>query len=140
MPDLVTQINQMTRNDDPRWGVLPGKANEIGGLMFTYMMSAPVPGALLEFQDTDDRVANMVFYYKDHTGETIRRAIYLAKEWMDTVGSKVEGLEIELAGGPVGVTAAIDEEAYQTNVIVVPAVMLLILLFTFWFTRHFMPA
>lgn len=137
VPDLVTQINQMTRNDDPRWGVLPGKGNEIGGLMFTYMMSAPIPGALLEFQDTDDRVANMVFYYKDHTGETIRRAIHLAKEWIEETGSKVEGLEIELAGGPVGVTAAIDEEAYETNVIVVPAVMLLILAFTLWFYSSF---
>ena len=132
-PDLVTQINQMTRNDDPRWAVIPGLNTEIGGLMFTYMMSAPIPGALLEFQDAEDRVANMVFYYKDHTGETIRRAIHLAKEWIDNVGSKVEGLEIELAGGPVGVTAAIDEEAYETNVIVVPAVMALILAATFWF-------
>ncbi|MGE0482578.1 MAG: RND family transporter [Gammaproteobacteria bacterium] len=137
VPDVVMQVNQMTRNDDPRWGVIPGQDNEIGGLMFTYMMSAPVPGALLEFQDAEDRIANMVFYYKDHTGETIRRAIHMAKEWIDTVGSKVDGLEIDLAGGPVGVTAAIDEEAYQTNVIVVPAVMLLILGFTLWFYSSF---
>ena len=137
VPDLVMQVNQMTRNDDPRWGVLPDKDHEIGGLMFTYMMSAPIPGALLEYQDTDDRVANIVFYYKDHTGETIRRAIHMAKEWVENVGSKVEGLEIELAGGPVGVTAAIDEEAYETNLIVVPAVMLLILAFTLWFYSSF---
>ena len=26
VPDLVMQINQMTRNDDPRWGVDPGPA------------------------------------------------------------------------------------------------------------------
>ncbi len=133
VPDLITQINQMTRNDDPRWAVVPGRDVEIGGLMFTYMMSAPVPGALLEYQDTDDRIANMVFYYKDHTGETIRRAIHMAKQWIDNVGSKVSGLTLELAGGPVGVTAAIDEEAYDTNIVVVPAVMILILLFTLWF-------
>ena len=133
VPDLVTQINQMTRNDDPRWAVVPGLNNEIGGLMFMYMMSAPIPGALIEYQDTDDRVANIVFYYKDHTGETIRRAIHMAKEWIDETGTQIEGLSIELAGGPVGVTAAIDEEAYETNVIVVPAVLILILLFTLWF-------
>lgn len=132
-PDLVTTVNRMTRNDDPRWAVVPGLNNEVGGLMFAYMMSAPIPGALIEYQDTDDQVANMVFYYKDHTGETIRRAMHMVKDWRDRVGSKVEGLSIELAGGPVGVTAAIDEEAYETNVIVVPAVMVLILLFTLWF-------
>jgi predicted RND superfamily exporter protein len=131
--NLVTQVNQMTRNDDPRWAVVPSRDSDVGGLMFMYMMSAPVPGALLEFVDTDEQVANMVFYYKDHTGETIRRAIHMVKEWRDTIGSKVEGLSIELAGGPVGVTAAINEEAYETNLIVVPAVLALIFVFTLWF-------
>ncbi|MDP2326112.1 MAG: MMPL family transporter, partial [Gammaproteobacteria bacterium] len=131
--NLVTQVNQMTRNDDPRWAVVPNRASDVGGLMFMYMMSAPVPGALLEFLDTDEQMANMVFYYKDHTGETIRRAIYMVKEWRSTVGDKIPGLHIELAGGPVGVTAAINEEAYDTNLIVVPAVLALIFLFTLWF-------
>jgi len=137
LPNLITQINQMTRNDDPRWAVVPERASDAGGLMFMYMMSAPIPGALIEFLDTDEKVANMVFYYKDHTGETIRRAIHMAKQWMDEVASTIEGLEIKLAGGPVGVTAAIDEEAYETNLLVVPAVMLLILVFTVWFYRAF---
>ncbi len=81
VPDLVTTVNRMTRNDDPRWAVVPEFGNEIGGLMFAYMMSAPIPGALIEYQDTDDQIANMVFYYKDHTGETIRRAIPMVKDW-----------------------------------------------------------
>jgi uncharacterized protein len=131
--NLVKQVNQMTRNDDPRWGVIPTINTNIGGLMFMYMMSSPTPGALLEYIDTDEQIANMVFYYKDHTGETIRRSIHMAKEWIETKGKEIEGLQINLAGGPVGVTAAIDEEAYQTNLIVVPAVLLLILAFTFWF-------
>lgn len=131
--NLITQVNQMTRNDDPRWAVVPNRASDVGGLMFMYMMSAPVPGALLEFLDTDEQMANMVFYYKDHTGETIRRAIYMVKEWRSTVGDKIPGLHIDLAGGPVGVTAAINEEAYETNLIVVPAVLALIFLFTLWF-------
>jgi hypothetical protein len=131
--NLVTQVNQMTRNDDPRWAVVPNRASDVGGLMFMYMMSAPVPGALLEYLDTDEQIANMVFYYKDHTGETIRRAIHMAKEWSADVGSGIPGLHIDLAGGPVGVTAAIDEEAFETNLIVVPAVLALIFLFTLWF-------
>lgn len=131
--NLVTQVNQMTRNDDPRWAVVPNVASDVGGLMFMYMMSAPVPGALLEFVDPDEQIANMVFYYKDHTGETIRRAIHMVKQWRDEVGAQIEGLNIELAGGPVGVTAAINEEAFETNVIVVPAVLALIFIFTLWF-------
>ena len=131
--NLVIQVNQMTRNDDPRWAVVPNRASDVGGLMFMYMMSAPVPGALLEYLDTDEQLANMVFYYKDHTGETIRRAIHMVKQWRDDVGNKIPGLHIDLAGGPVGVTAAINEEAFDTNLVVVPAVLVLILMFTFWF-------
>ena len=135
--NLLTQVNQMTRNNDPRWSVIPSIDQNIGGLLFMFMMSAPTQGALQEYIDTDDRLANMVFYYKDHTGETIRRAIHMAKEWIDTTGSRIEGLHIDLAGGPVGVTAAINEEAYETNVIVVPAVLILILAFTLWFYGSF---
>ena len=135
--NLLTQVNQMTRNNDPRWSVIPSIDQNIGGLLFMFMMSAPTQGALLEYIDTDDRLANMVFYYKDHTGETIRRAIHMAKEWIDTTGSQIEGLHIDLAGGPVGVTAAINEEAFETNVIVVPAVLILILAFTLWFYGSF---
>lgn len=131
--NLVMQVHRMTRNDDPRWAVIPSDAQQAGGLMFTYMMSAPIPGALNQFQDSDDQIANMVFYYKDHTGETIRRAIHMAKTWMEETGSKVEGFTLELAGGPVGVTAAINEEAYETNLVVVPAVLALIFGFTLWF-------
>ncbi|MBI1733055.1 MAG: MMPL family transporter [Gammaproteobacteria bacterium] len=133
--NLVTQVNQMTRNNDPRWAVVPNVPANVGGLMFMYMMSAPTPSALLEYIDSDERLANMVFYYKDHTGSTIRRAIYLAKEWINTSGAALENLHIDLAGGPVGVTAAINEEAYQTNLIVVPAVLALIFMFTLWFYR-----
>ena len=135
--NLVIQVNQMTRNDDPRWAVVPNRASDVGGLMFMYMMSAPVPGALLEYLDPDEQLANMVFYYKDHTGETIRRAIHMVKQWRDSVGNKIPGLHIDLAGGPIGVTAAINEEAFSTNVIVVPAVLVLILMFTFWFYGSF---
>ncbi len=133
LPDLVMQINQMSRNDDPRWAVIPDRESDVGGLMFMYMMSAPIPNALQEYVDPDERLANMVFYYKDYTGETIRRAIHMVEEWVADVGSTIPGLHIDLAGGPVGVKAAIDQEAYRTNLIVVPAVLLMILAFTVWF-------
>jgi len=95
-------------------------------LMFTYMMSSPIPGALNEFVDTDEKIANLVFYYKDHQGETIRRAIHTAKQWITENQGKVEGLSVHLAGGTIGVTAAMNEAAYETNLWVLPLVFLLI--------------
>ncbi|MEW8072871.1 MAG: MMPL family transporter, partial [Candidatus Thiodiazotropha sp.] len=126
LPDLVTAVNRITHYDDPRWLLVPDDARVTGGLMFMYMMSSPIPGALLEFADTDEQSANLVFYYKDHQGTTIRRAIHMVKQWMDSAAAQVEGLTIKLAGGLIGVTAAINEAAYETNLVVIPLVLVLI--------------
>lgn len=138
IPDLVKQVNRILHNDDPRWAQIPDTDSYIGGLMFAYMASSPIPGALKEFTDTDDKTANLVFFYKDHKGETIRRAIHQAKEWINDPANQVEGLTIKLAGGGIGVTAAINEAAYDTNMLVIPLVLLLIFVFVtlFYWSFH----
>ncbi len=133
IPDLVKQVNRLLHNDDPRWIQIPEDEMYVGGLMYTYMMSSPIPGALNEFVDTDERIANLVFYYKDHQGETIRRAIHTAKEWIAENDGQVEGLTIRLAGGTIGVTAAMNEAAYETNLWVLPLVFLLIFAMVMFF-------
>lgn len=133
LPDLVMQVNRLLHNDDPRWLLIPDDGSYVGGLMFTYMMSNPIPGALNEFVDTDERLANLVFYYKDHQGETIRRAIYMAKQWIAAHGNDVPDLTIHLAGGTIGVTAAMNEAAYDTNLWVLPLVFVLIYAFVTFF-------
>ncbi|MEE3157175.1 MAG: transporter, partial [Pseudomonadota bacterium] len=120
LPDLIKQVNRLMHNDDPRWFQIPHEADYVGGLMFTYMASSPIPGALNEFNDTDDRIANLVFYYKDRQGETIRRAIHMAREWIAEHDGQVEGLTIRLAGGTLGVAAAMNESAFETNLVVLP--------------------
>lgn len=129
IPDLIKQVNRLLHNDDPRYYQIPADPAYTGGLMFTYMASSPIPGALKEFTDTDERVANLVFFYKDHQGETIRRAIHMAKQWINENEDKVDGLTIRLAGGTIGVTAAMNEAAFDTNKVVLPLVFALIFLF-----------
>ena len=138
IPDLVKQVNRILHNDDPRWSVIPDEASYVGGLMFAFMASSPIPGALKEFVDTDEQTANLVFFYKDHKGETLRRAIHMAKEWIDDPANQVDGLEIRLAGGPIGVTAAINEAAFESNMVIIPAAMALIFLFVtlFYWSLH----
>lgn len=138
LPNLVKQVRSTIHNNDPRWLSYPVDDMESGGLMFTYMMSSPTPGALLEFIDTDEQNANMVFYYKDHKGETIRRAIHMVKEWTESAAAQIEGFTLKLAGGVIGVTAAINEAAYETNIVVIPLVFLLILVFVtlFYWSIH----
>jgi uncharacterized protein len=128
VPGLVKQVNRIFHSNDPRWEQIPDSEAYVGGLLFAYMASSPIPGAEKEFIDVDQQSANMVFYYKDLKGETIRRAIHQVKEWVETTGSKVEGLTIHLAGGPIGVTAAINEASFSTNMLIIPLVLGLIFL------------
>ena len=138
LPDLLYSVNRMIHYDDPRWLTEPTNNSIAGGLLFMYMMSSPVPGATMEYLDPDERIANLVFYYKDHQGETIRRSIYMVKDWMTSAAAQVDGLQLRLAGGLVGVTAAINEAAYETNLLVIPLVLLLILVFVtaFYWSFH----
>ena len=137
VPDLVKQVNRILHNNDPRWAQIPYEASYIGGLFFAYMASSPIPGALKEFIDHDEANANMVFFYKDHKGETIRRAIHQAKTWIENEENQIEGLNLLLGGGPIGVIAAINEAAYQTNLIIIPLVLLLIFAFVAYFYLSF---
>ncbi len=138
LPDLLYSVNRMIHYDDPRWLTEPTDSSISGGLLFMYMMSSPVPGATMEYLDPDERIANLVFYYKDHQGETIRRSIYMVKDWMTSAAAQVDGLQLRLAGGLVGVTAAINEAAFETNLLVIPLVLLLILAFVtaFYWSFH----
>jgi len=133
LPDLVKQVNRLLHNNDPRYAQVPHDEYYVGGLMFAYMASSPIPGALKEFVNPEETDANMVFYYKDHQGETIRRAIHMVKSWIGERGNEVEGLSFHLAGGIIGVTAAINEAVFETNKIVVPSVLMLIFLFVTFF-------
>ena len=138
VPDLVKQVNRILHNNDPRWAQIPYEASYAGGLFFAYMASSPIPGALKEFIDHDEQNANLVFFYKDHKGETIRRAIHQAKSWIEGAGKELKGVQLLLAGGPIGVTAAINEAAFETNLVVIPLVLLLIFAFVtcFYFSLH----
>lgn len=128
LPSLVEQVNRLIHSDDPRWLHIPDDPSYVGGLLFTYMASSPIPGALREFISSDDDEASIVFFYKDHKGTTIRRAFHMLNSWINDPVNQVEGLKFELAGGIIGVTAAGNEAAYETNLLVLPLVLLLIFL------------
>jgi uncharacterized protein len=125
IPGVMRVVNKLIHNDDPRWMQLPDSQDEIGGLMFTYMASSPIPGALKEFVNADENEANMVFYYKDHQAETINRVVALAEEGIKKIEAEVPGLHIELGGGIIGVTAAGNQALHTDHMIIIPAVMIL---------------
>ena len=125
IPGVVRVVNRLTHNDDPRWMQLPDNAEEVGGLMFAYLASSPIPGALKEFVSPDENEANMVFYYKDHQAATIARVVALAEEGRKQIEAEVPGLHIELGGGIIGVTAAANQALHVDHMKIIPAVMII---------------
>ncbi|QDX82841.1 transporter [Denitratisoma sp. DHT3] len=125
IPGVVRVVNRLTHNDDPRWMQIPDNAEEVGGLMFAYMASSPIPGALKEFINPDENEADMVFYYKDHQAETIARVVKVAEAGIQKIQAEVPGLHIELGGGIIGVTAAGNQALHTDHMIIIPAVMVL---------------
>lgn len=123
IPAVVRQVNRLTHNDDPRWAQLPDTAGEIGGLMFAYLASSPIPGALKEFVNADETEADLVFFYKDHQADTITRALALAQESALIASAGVADLVFEPGGGIVGVSAAANEALHSDHMIMVPLVM-----------------
>lgn len=137
IPTVVRVVNRLTHNDDPRWMQLPDNSAEVGGLMFTYMASSPIPGALKEFINPEETEANMVFFYKDHQAETITRAVALAKEAAAIVTKDVKDFSIELGGGLIGVTAAANEALHTDHMIIIPTVMILAFLLVMVYYQSF---
>ncbi|MCB1889194.1 MAG: MMPL family transporter [Rhodocyclaceae bacterium] len=125
LPGVVRVVNKLTHNDDPRWMQIPDNSREIGGLMFAYMASSPIPGALKEFVTPDEREANIVFYYKDHQADTIQRVVALAEEGIAQLRAELPDVEISLGGGIIGVTAAVNQSLHEDHLIIIPAVMIL---------------
>jgi len=125
IPGVVRVVNRLTHNNDPRWMQIPDNALEVGGLMFAYMASSPIPGALNEFIHPDENEANMVFYYKDHQAETVARAVAVAEAGIKKIEAKVPGLHIELGGGIIGVTAAGNQALHDDHMVIIPSVMII---------------
>lgn len=126
LPTLVRQVNKLIHNGDQRWEQIPQDPQLVGGVLFAYMASSPIPGILNEFVSPDYSRASLALFYKDHKGATVDRAIALAKEGADKVAAMAKGVTIQLAGGVLGVTAAVNHEVFIDNLRVVPLVFVLI--------------
>jgi hypothetical protein len=63
----------------------------------------------------------------------------MAKQWIDENKGKVEGLTIRLAGGTIGVTASMNEAAFESNLLTLPLVFLFIWLSVFIGYQSFHP-
>jgi hypothetical protein len=104
----ITYMPKMMHEDDPKWIGMPADAKEAQFYLYLLLTSGN-PGDMDRFVDPKRKFSNIVVYYKDKTGPTIKRAIATAKEYIANLPHLAEGMSFEVAGGVIGVEAAINE-------------------------------
>ncbi len=78
---LLRIANRGLRWGDPKLEQLPVTDGRARGLVFQLRTNSP-PGALASFLTNDGRAASIMFFYPDHKGGTIRRAVEVAEEFI----------------------------------------------------------
>ncbi|NNL86629.1 MAG: MMPL family transporter [Myxococcales bacterium] len=137
LPQFVRRLHRYTRNDDPRYAQLPEDSNETGTLIYSYIFTAAIPDALRALIDSPQQETNVRFFATDYRAPTVRRLVERARAWTEAPAAQVPGLEFQLAGGIVGVTAAINEEIRTSSWRIVPAVLGFVFFSVLIFYRSF---
>lgn len=104
LADVVPTVNQILREDNPRYQQWGKTRNENGELIF---MWGPDAGESARYMDTQAQNGSVTFFFKDHKGDTIRTAMSRLKEFI--ANNPIEQGTYLLAGGVIGVTAAVNE-------------------------------
>ncbi len=106
LADVLPAVKRTIREDNPRYEELGNGYNENGELTYLFV-SGSDPGDIDRFSDPQYMNGSVTLFFRDHQGETIRTAISRIKEFASRFS--IKETRIQLAGGFVGVLAAINE-------------------------------
>src|SRR5262249_50632841 len=113
---------------DPKWEILPTRNDHVSQLFFLLTSSAR-RGEYDRFFDMNYTNATIAVFYKDYTHETIEHSIARAKQYIAEHGSEAGNVRYRLAGGLIGILAAVNEEvewSYRVNLILILIVVFLL--------------
>ncbi len=123
--DLIPNINRILHEGNPRYEDIGKDALSNGELIYMYLAGSD-PGDLNRFTDMDYQDAAITIYFRDHTGETIRTAISRIKHFIAQEND--EGFEYLLAGGMIGLLAAVNEVIFVGQMESIAFALLVVLL------------
>ena len=104
--DVVPVMNSTLREGNPRYLEL-GDSQLVNGSLMAMLESVSEPGDMSRFVTDHYDNGSITLMFRDRQGETIRTAVARIKEFMDA--NPLENAQWQLAGGVVGVMAAVNE-------------------------------
>jgi uncharacterized protein len=125
--DLMKGMRERFNELEPKWGVIPSTEKEVAETFFTYWGFIP-PSTSARFFTPDFRIGQVTFFCRDHTLSTVRSVVAAAQRFI--AEHPLEGAHFRLAGGMIGVTAAIYDEVLRSDALMTVASFAVILLVT----------
>jgi uncharacterized protein len=106
LADIVPTVKQTLHEGNPRYHEFGNDMDENGELVYMYVQGSD-PGDMARFADNRYQNAAVTLFFHDHRGGTIRTAISRIKEFARQ--HPIAATHYGLAGGLIGVLAAINE-------------------------------
>ncbi len=112
---LLKRVYRIFHEDDPNWEILPMSRADVGRVFFLVVnqITSEDIGRLFS-HDYRDAIVNL--YYQDYSNVMIKHALSSAKDFI--AANPQDAVTFRLAGGLIGVLAAMNEEierSYQIN-------------------------
>ncbi len=126
LADVIRPVNMTVREGNPRFFRLGEDANVNGELLFLALTGSD-PGDIDRFTDETFKNGSVLMMFRDHKGDTIRRAIQAIKDY--AAANPMKAAEFRLAGGLVGVLAAVNEVIFSGQIQSIALSLLLLFLF-----------
>lgn len=105
--DILPAVNMTLREGNSRYSEL-GENSLVNGELMYMFENAAEPGDLDRFVDVDRSNAAITLFFGDRQGKTIRTAIARINQFIEE-NPEVQQAKIHLAGGVIGVIAAVNE-------------------------------
>jgi hypothetical protein len=124
----IMAMPQKLHEDDPKWMGMAEDPVSANAYLIGLLQSGD-PGDMNKFIDPKIMQTNIVLFYTDKTGPTIKRAIETAKKYIKEHAKLPEGFRYRLAGGVIGTEAAINEVVAQMQLATLVLALLGVLFF-----------
>ncbi len=117
--DILPRVYRFVYDGHPKWETFP--QNKFDGYnLFIRLTSNSAPGDYDFYFGRDWNYANVIVWYKDHMGKTLRNAIARVEEFIKKNKAILdrEKCRIQLASGNLGVLAAVNETVEDSHLLI----------------------
>lgn len=110
--DVIRPVNMLLHEGNPRYFRIGD--DQIANAEFLYIaMAGSDPGDIDRFVDRKYRNGAVQMVFRDHKGDTIRTAFQAIRDYQEE--NPIEGAEYRLAGGLIGLLAAVNEVIFSSQ-------------------------